>query len=106
MTSPDGVSASAGPQSAGEVVLDLPAVIDPTCVIALCHRLEAILDDHAVSRAAVDTSALWHPDLATLDALARLQLTARQRGNSLRLIHMTPPLRDLLVLSGLYDTLA
>ena len=46
------------------------------------------------------------PDLALVDALARLQLDARRRGGRLRLRNVTDELRSLLELVGLADVLA
>ena len=46
------------------------------------------------------------PDLALVDALARLQLDARRRGGRLRLRNATEELRGLLELVGLADVLA
>ncbi len=45
------------------------------------------------------------PDLATVDALARLQLAARRLGRSIRLRHASRELRELLSLAGLSDVL-
>jgi hypothetical protein len=46
------------------------------------------------------------PDLALVDALARMQLDARRRGGRLRLRNATDELRGLLELVGLADVLA
>jgi hypothetical protein len=46
------------------------------------------------------------PDLAIVDALARLQLGARRRGTRLRLRNVSDELRGLLELVGLADVLA
>jgi hypothetical protein len=45
------------------------------------------------------------PDLATLDALARLHVTARRLGRELRLQHATHELRALVAFAGLGDVL-
>jgi hypothetical protein len=45
------------------------------------------------------------PDVHALDALARLQLTARRHGVELRLCHASRELEDLLVFAGLRDAL-
>ena len=89
----------------GDPVLILPPFVDPAAITGLCRGLEAILDDPGVTRATVDTGTVAHPDIITVDALARLQLTARRRGRSMHLAHMTPALQDLLALAGLTDTL-
>ncbi|HZG96716.1 MAG TPA: STAS domain-containing protein [Nocardioidaceae bacterium] len=100
MTPPWGVS-----PPARDPVLILPPFVEPAAITGLCRGLEAILDDPEVTRATVDTGAMAHPDITTVDALARLQLTARRRGRSMHLAHMTPALHDLLALAGLGDTL-
>ena len=72
-------------------------------VSALCARVGALL---AVSGAAVvvcDVRALTDPDCGTVDALARLQLTARRLGRQVRLRSACRKLRELLVLVGLED---
>jgi hypothetical protein len=45
-------------------------------------------------------------DLSLIDDLARLQLSARRLGCSIRLQHVDPLLWDLLILSGLADIVA
>ena len=45
------------------------------------------------------------PDVATIDALARLQLTARRLGLELRLRHASNELQDLLAFAGLREVL-
>jgi anti-anti-sigma regulatory factor len=53
----------------------------------------------------VEVGALASPDAIALDALARLQLTARRSGGSIRLRHAREKLRDLLALAGLSEQL-
>ncbi|MEV6650489.1 STAS domain-containing protein [Streptomyces sp. NPDC051219] len=48
-----------------------------------------------------DVGALTAPDLAAVDALARLQLTARRTGGRIRLLRPSGRLRALLGLVGL-----
>jgi hypothetical protein len=48
----------------------------------------------------VDAETLTEPDAHTLEVLARLQLTARRFGASIRLRNACPRLRDLLGWSG------
>jgi ABC-type transporter Mla MlaB component len=52
-----------------------------------------------------DVAALEKPDVTAIDALARLQLTARRLGRSIRLRKAPVTLRDLLDLTGLCDEL-
>lgn len=67
-------------------VCRLLAAVDP--VVAFC-----------------DVASFEHVDAVTVDALARLQLLARQRGCRIRLRGAGPQLRDLLALMGLEDVL-
>lgn len=53
----------------------------------------------------VDVSTSARPDLSTVAVLARLQLTARCQGRSIRLRHASPALRELLDLAGLTKVL-
>ncbi|MFG3054255.1 STAS domain-containing protein [Kitasatospora sp. NPDC048239] len=52
-----------------------------------------------------DVGALTRPDLAVLDALARLQLAAGRQGVRVVLKNAGGPLRELLALTGLSDAL-
>jgi len=56
-------------------------------------------------RVACDVSKIVHPDEQTLDTLARLQLTARRLGTSIRLYNARPLLADLIEIAGLRDVL-
>ena len=70
----------------------------------LCEHLRGML---ASSRAAVvvcDVGGL-EADIVTVDALARLQLTARRLGRQVRLRNPSPELAELLDLFGLADVL-
>lgn len=52
-----------------------------------------------------DVGALDAPDMAIVDALARLQLSARRLGCEIRLLNATERLRELLDLAGLSNVL-
>ncbi|WP_230210219.1 STAS domain-containing protein [Streptomyces kaniharaensis] len=52
-----------------------------------------------------DLGALTAPDLAVVDALARLRLAAARHGVGVRLLNASGPLRELLAFSGLADVL-
>ena len=53
----------------------------------------------------VDVRTLAEPDLRTLELLARLQLTARRLGATIRLSHACEWMRELLAWSGLDELL-
>ena len=48
-----------------------------------------------------DLSALGEADAETIDLLARLQLSARRHGRTLRFLHASPALHDLIAFVGL-----
>jgi len=53
----------------------------------------------------VDVRTLTEPDLGTIEVLARLQLTARRLGATIRLGHTCDQMRDLLACSGMGELL-
>lgn len=71
----------------------------------LCERLRVFLDDSHAECVVCDVDAVGHPDAATVDALARLQLTAKRSGRQFRLRGADGELRALLALAGLRDIL-
>ena len=52
-----------------------------------------------------DLSALSGADVETIDLLARLQLAARRHDRTLRLLHASPALRELIAFVGLEGVL-
>jgi STAS domain len=83
--------------------------IDGDAIELLCDRLRLLIEggcpDLVASEVGVDIDVHVDADadVATLDALARLQLTARRLGSSIRLCHPRPELADLLALAGLRE---
>jgi hypothetical protein len=53
----------------------------------------------------VDVDSLTRPDLALIDALARLQLAARRLGGTIRIRNASKDLEGLLALAGLDQVL-
>jgi ABC-type transporter Mla MlaB component len=74
-------------------------------VAALCERVRLLLAAGDVDVVTCDVSRLVDLDAVAVDALARLQLTARRAGRSIRLRRARAELQDLLVLTGLCDEL-
>ncbi len=68
----------------------------------LCDRVCALLATSGVGVAFCDVRAI-DADAVALDALARLQLAARQHGCQVRLRHPSDELRELLAFIGLRD---
>ena len=54
---------------------------------------------------ACDVSGVTVPDLATLEALARLQLTARRLGATIELRNVAPAFAEFIAAAGLTDVL-
>ncbi|MER5280010.1 STAS domain-containing protein [Streptomyces sp. NPDC002809] len=87
-------------------VLVLPGRVTRAAVPGLCAELEALLTTADAGAALVDcdVSGLVQPDLAAVEAIARLSLVARRAGGRrLRLRGTRPELRLLLDLVGLAD---
>jgi len=69
----------------------------------LCNRLRAMLEGNRAPLVICDVGELVDPDVVAVDALARLQLTARRLGRQIQLRHACDELRELLALMGLSD---
>ena len=70
---------------------------------ALCERVRRLAEASGTELVTCDLGAVADPDLATVDALARLQLVARRVGCSVRLRDAGADLQGLLALTGLSD---
>ena len=66
----------------------------------LCEQLQALASESAPEVVVCDVRALA-ADARSVDALARLQLTARRLGCEIRLVRASPELDDLLSFLGL-----
>ena len=93
-------AASPDPPTPG-VDFGLPAHIDRPQIPWLCGRLGVMAATVAADRIVCDVGAVVQPDAITVDALARLQLTALRSGREIRLKHASPELEELLDLMGL-----
>ena len=83
------------------ILLVISAPITRADIKVLCECVRTLLKENDASSVVCDLGALVDPDAVTVDALARLQLTARRHGRQLRLRHACKELRDLLALMGL-----
>jgi ABC-type transporter Mla MlaB component len=70
----------------------------------LCERVRGCLERSDADEVLCDVRALVGTDAATVDALARLQLTARRLGRRIHLRHASSELRELLEFLGLGET--
>lgn len=88
-----------------DAILALRGPIALADVPALCERVRVLMEGSAAPFVDCDVEALADPDAMTVEALARLQLTARRLGRRVRLINACGELEELLVLMGLDDIL-
>jgi ABC-type transporter Mla MlaB component len=84
-------------------VLVIAGRVTPETIAGLCARVRTLLADPDLDGLTCDLSGVVEPDAAALEALARMQLTARRLGRSIRLRHVRPEMRALLTLAGLTD---
>ncbi|MBD3548168.1 MULTISPECIES: STAS domain-containing protein [Streptomyces] len=98
-----------GVDAENPIVLTVTGRVSRAVVPDLCARLERALTapgGAAPAPGAVadcDVGGVVRPDLALVDAVARLAVVARRSGHTLRLRHVPPELRALLDLVGLAD---
>src|SRR5436190_5185324 len=71
----------------------------------LCERMRLALTASGADLAVCDVQSIGRADAVAIDALARLQLTARRLGCRMRLQHASTDLRNLLAFVGLDDVL-
>jgi hypothetical protein len=81
-------------------VLVIARPVAPGDTERLCERLRALASDSGAEVIVCDVRALA-ADARSVDALARLQLTARRLGCQIRLVRASPQLDDLLSFLGL-----
>jgi ABC-type transporter Mla MlaB component len=74
-------------------------------VIALCERTRRLLEHGDAAIVICDLDAVAELDAVAVEALARLQLTARRLGRSIELRHAPRELQELLAFAGLEDVL-
>ena len=91
---------AAGPRT---IVLPLGGSLARADLPALCERGRALLEGSGAEVLVCDASGLAAADVVALDAIARLQLTARRLGDRICVRHATAELEDLLRLTGLAE---
>jgi ABC-type transporter Mla MlaB component len=89
--------------AAGErsTTIVLASAIAAAEISALCRHVGLLLEDTEANEVICDVAGLLEPDAGTVDALARLQLTARRLGGEIRLLGACGRLHELLHLMGL-----
>ncbi len=75
-----------------------------TSLPTLCDQVSQLIDTTGAEVAFCDVSEV-EPDAVTVDALARLRVTARRRGCQARLRGASSELLELLAFMGLLDVL-
>jgi ABC-type transporter Mla MlaB component len=91
------------PPEPGLTVLVLHGPIAPADIPSLCERARPLLEESKSDVVVCDVRTPVDPDVVTVAALARLQLTARRLGRRVRLRQPCGGLEELLVLMGLTD---
>ena len=81
--------------------LTLPAPIGLADVPALCDRAERLLKEEPGTALECDVAEADDADLRTVEALARVELTARRLGSGICLRGASVELLDLLAFCGL-----
>jgi hypothetical protein len=87
------------------IVFALDGPVAPRDVRWMCERVRFMLQRSGTDHVVCDVGAVSYPDAGTVEALARMQLTARRFGGRMVLRNACGELRGLLTLSGLSDVL-
>jgi ABC-type transporter Mla MlaB component len=85
------------------VIVVIDGRIDREDVPKLCARVVEALEDNETDPIVCDVRGVGDPDAVMVDALARVQLTARRLGRRVRLRHACVELLDMLGWMGLAD---
>jgi ABC-type transporter Mla MlaB component len=88
-----------------EIELGMSGRIDRAEIPALCERAQVLLTNQTADSVVCDVGAIVAPDAVTVDALARLQLTARRLGRELQFRRASRELRELVAFMGLSGVL-
>jgi ABC-type transporter Mla MlaB component len=86
--------------------LAVGAALTRADIPALCAGLAELLRGRAGDAVICDVSGVTRPDAVTVEALARLRMTARRHGRRMVVAGAHPGLLDLVRLFGLADELA
>jgi ABC-type transporter Mla MlaB component len=98
-----GVRALRPPLEPSTIVLVVRGSIARADIPVLCERARVLVKCSGAELVVCDVSALLDPDATVVEALARLQLTARRLGHQIQLLHACDALLELLTLTGLRD---
>ena len=84
-----------------EIELGTSGRVDRADIPGLCERARFLLKSETADELVCDVGAIVAPDAVAVDALARLQLTARRLGRELRVRRASRELQDLVAFMGL-----
>ena len=85
----------------GRPSLAVPAPVRPGDVKELCDRAHDLVEERHADVVECDVTEVGLPDLATVEALARIELTVKRLGSDIRLRGASVELLELLALCGL-----
>lgn len=88
-----------------KIVLLISGTMGPADAPGLCQLLRVLLEASDAAEVVCDVAALVDPDAVAVEALARLQLTARGFGRRVLLRHACGELQDLVAFMGLREVL-
>jgi hypothetical protein len=89
------------PPDARTILVSVPSPVARSGIPELCARLRFALETNPASLVICDATGIDEPDVPTVEALARLQLTAMRLGCGFLLRDPRVELTDLLDLTGL-----
>ena len=101
--SPATPTGSSQPPPVPDAVIVIIGPIVAVDVPRLCEHVRSLLETSNAAVMVCDVGALVDPDVGTVDALARVALTARRLGRQIRLRDAPRELTQLLALVGLAD---
>jgi ABC-type transporter Mla MlaB component len=93
--------AAGSPREPKTIELGIAGPIRRVDIPYLCSHARRLLESGDADRLICDVGALADPDAVTIDALARLQLTAHRVGSQMGLRNASRELRELLDFAGL-----
>ena len=99
MTEPE--SGAVSPARTGPPKLRVAGHVGPDRAAELCARLRSAADSHPDEPLVCDVARVDDPDIGTVEALARMALSARRLGRVLELERACADLRELIAFAGL-----
>lgn len=105
MAPPTGLTYVKSPPRGSPIVVVLNASITRAEIPRLCEGARKQLESSDAAVVICDAHALTDPDAVAVDAVARLQLTAKRLGRDMKLRHACAEMQELIALAGLSDVL-